>query len=103
MLEVVNLIVGLLAIGLSITAVALSIIYSSKASSTLDAVKDKADAIERDVRDRLDDLVRRAAPSEQERAMSAVLPELLKGIMADPETLRLLLQKAIEGGRDKSP
>jgi len=98
-MEVVNLVVGGLAIILSVTSIVVSVIYSSKASATLEKVKDKADAIEKDVRDRLDDLVRRAAPSEQERALSAVIPDFFKALFGNPEMMKILLEKAIEQGK----
>lgn len=102
MLDAVNLAVGLLAIILSITSIVVSIAYSSKASSTLDKVKDKADTIEKDVRDRLDDLIKRAAPSEQERALSALMPEFLRAILRDPEMTKFLLKMAAEQQGNKS-
>ena len=74
----------------------ISVVYSLRASSTLDKVRDKAEAIEEDVRNRLDDLIKRAAPSEQERALSASIPEFLKAVLANPETTKLLLEMALK-------
>lgn len=102
MLDAVNLAVGLLAILLSITSIIISVTYSSKATSTLEKVKDKAENIEKDVRNRLDDLIKRAAPSEQERALSAVLPDLLKELLANPDMMKFVLEKAMEQGKQSS-
>lgn len=101
MLDVVNLVVGCLAIILSVISIIVSLVYSSKASVTLEKVKEKADAIEKDVHDRLDDLVKRAAPSEQERALAAVMPELFKIILSNPELAKVVFESAIKS-REKS-
>lgn len=95
-METVNLVVGIFAICISAVSILLSILFFVKASTALSATKDQAQSIEKDVRDRLDDLVRRAAPSEQERAMSAVLPDLLKAVLSEPETMKLLIQEGLK-------
>lgn len=102
MVDAVNLVLGCLAIVLSVISIVVSLIYSSKASSTLDKVKEKADAIERDVRERLDDLVRRAAPSEQERALSGIVPDFFKALFANPDLLKKVVEKALEKDKNKS-
>jgi|GEM_PF-3403426 len=95
-METVNLVVGVLAICVSLLSIGLSLLFSLKASSSLDETKNRAERIEQDVRDRLDDLVKRAAPSEQERAMSSVMPEFLKAAFSDPETMKLIVQEAMK-------
>jgi thiamine phosphate synthase YjbQ (UPF0047 family) len=94
-METVNLVVGILAICISVTSIVLSIVFSTKASSALKSIESRAEAIEKDVRDRLDDLVKRAVPSEQERAMSSVMPDFLKALFTDPESMKLLVQEAM--------
>lgn len=91
MLDVVNLAVGSLAIILSIISSVVSLVYSAKASATLETVK--AEIIEKDVRDRLDDLVKRAAPSEQERALASIMPDLMKNDFCDPKLTKLFLEE----------
>lgn len=102
MLDAVNLAVGILAIILSVTSIVISIIYSLKATSTLDRIRDKADTIEKDVRERLDDLIKRAVPSAQEQVLSSVMPDLLKAILSDPETRRVVIQEAMKRKDEKS-
>ena len=99
-MEVVTLVVSILAISVSVVSIILSILFSGKASTALSAIKDQAESIEKDIRNRLDDLVRRAAPTEQERAMSAVLPELLKGVLSEPETVKLLIKEGLKQRKD---
>lgn len=95
-METVNLLVGIAAICVSVVSIALSIIFSMKASTALNTITKQAESIEKDVRGRLDDLVKRAVPSEEERAMSAVLPDFLKALFSDPKSMQLLVQEAMK-------
>ena len=96
LLDVLNLVVGILAITLSLLSIAISIIFSLRATSTLDKVSEQAGTIEKDVRERMNKLIERAAPSEQERALSSVLPDLFRAAFADPEILRLIIQEGLK-------
>lgn len=101
MLDAVNLAVGFLAMILSVTSIVVSVIYSAKATSTLDRIREKADTIEQAVQNRLDDLIKRAVPSEQERAISSALPDLLKFLFSNPDLFRIMVQNANKlKGRD---
>lgn len=96
MLEVVNLIVGFLAILVSFLAIFLSHQYSKNAENALQRINEKADNIEKDIRNRLDDLVKRAAPSQEEQVMAGVMGEFFKAVMSDKQILGKLVEEGLK-------
>ncbi len=99
-IEVVSLIVGLLAIIVSIVAIMLSYQYSKRAENLLNQVDLKADKIEKDVRDRIDDLVKRAAPTQEEQVMSGVMGDFFKAILSDKDTLAMVMKESMKQHKD---
>lgn len=98
-MEAVNLAVGILAIVVSLGAIFVSVIYSVRASNTMHMIDERAKAIEENVGKRLDDLIKRAAPSPEEKVMTETMGEFFKAALSDPSTVSLLLKESFKQQR----
>lgn len=103
-LDIINLLIAMLAIGLSIFAMIKSKEWSDKAErnlekaqSTLEEVRKTSDQIDRNIQVKLDDMLKRALPSGEETAMtgvmSQVMPQIFTKLMEDPKTLMKIMDQ----------
>lgn len=100
-LDVINLIVAILAISVSLVAIFLSYRWTRDSQDALAETKAKLESIDRaassikeDVGRRLDDLVKRAAPSQEESAQTQLMLSILPELIKNPQQLSELMEIA---------
>lgn len=97
--DMINIVVGVLAIILSITAIVLGILgilNAQRAEHALKVIEEKTNNIDHNVVARLDDLIKRAAPSGDEKVFTEVTGEFFKAAIQNPDTLKLLLREGMK-------
>ena len=103
-MDAVNLAVGILAIVLSVLSIVVTIKLSGDTTRnleltrvTLDEVKRETSNVTRAVDDRLQDLIRRTVPSQEDQMGAQLLAGLLGG-QIDPKTLESIAELAEKFG-----
>lgn len=113
LVDLVNLLVGVSALVLAVVSLLLSNRWNHEAAqaqraahdaltearSLLNQISRAAEDIDESVEKRLDDLIKRAVPSPEEKAMTTAMEQFFATALRDPDVIKVLIQEGMKAQR----